>query len=80
MESFIFFSIPNREAQVDLNIDDFNRISARVPLIANFKPAGEYLMEDLYNIGGEIASEKPNHVYIQIKPWLLTHVQDSRLC
>eukprot|EP00002_Diphylleia_rotans_P002939 TRINITY_DN1193_c0_g1_i1.p1 TRINITY_DN1193_c0_g1~~TRINITY_DN1193_c0_g1_i1.p1 ORF type:complete len:400 (-),score=86.94 TRINITY_DN1193_c0_g1_i1:1532-2731(-) len=35
-----------REAQVDLKIEDFNRISAKVPLIGNFKPAGEYLMED----------------------------------
>ena len=40
------------EAKVALNISDFNRIAAKVPLIGNFKPFGVYAMEDLEKIGG----------------------------
>lgn len=39
---------------VGLNItpDDFQRISNKTPLIADFKPGGNYLMQDLHNSGG----------------------------
>ncbi len=37
---------------VDLTIDDFDRFSARIPLIANLQPSGTYFMEDLYYAGG----------------------------
>lgn len=37
---------------VELNIDDFNDIQKRVPHIADLKPSGKYLMEDLYKVGG----------------------------
>lgn len=37
---------------VDLSLDDFDRLSAKVPLIANLQPSGEYFMEDLYYAGG----------------------------
>src|SRR5262245_20528791 len=37
---------------VRLTIDDFQRVSGRVPLLADFKPSGAYVMEDLHNIGG----------------------------
>ena len=39
---------------VDLNLtqDDFQEISNKVPLLADLKPSGKYLMEDLHNIGG----------------------------
>jgi len=40
------------EAQVDLKIADFNRIAAKVPLLGNFRPFGEYAMEDFNQIGG----------------------------
>lgn len=40
------------EAEVDLDIEDFNRIAKKVPLLGNFKPSGKYVMEDLNNIGG----------------------------
>lgn len=39
-------------ADVDLTIDDFTRIQKRVPHIADLKPSGQYVMEDLYNVGG----------------------------
>lgn len=40
------------EADVKLTIDDFTRIGKKVPLLGNFKPFGQYVMEDLDNIGG----------------------------
>jgi dihydroxyacid dehydratase/phosphogluconate dehydratase len=40
---------------IDLTLDDFDRIGAEVPLLVNLQPAGEYLMEDLYNAGGLLA-------------------------
>jgi len=41
-----------REANVDLTIDDFTAIGARVPLLADLKPSGKYLMSELIEIGG----------------------------
>ena len=40
------------EAGVDLDIEDFNRISARTPKIANLQPGGERVMNDLHEVGG----------------------------
>ncbi len=37
---------------VQLGLEDFDRLSAPVPLIANIQPSGEYFMEDLYYAGG----------------------------
>ena len=41
-----------KTANIDFNIDDFQRISDETPFLANLKPSGKYLMEDLHNIGG----------------------------
>ena len=40
------------EAGFELDLDDFQRISDRTPLVANLKPFGEYLMFDLDRVGG----------------------------
>ena len=40
------------EARVELELDDFNRVAARVPHIADMKPHGRYHMADLDRIGG----------------------------
>jgi dihydroxy-acid dehydratase len=40
------------EAGVDLELDDFNRVGARVPHIADMKPHGKYHMVDLDRVGG----------------------------
>ncbi len=40
---------------IELSLEDFDRIGAAVPLLVNLQPAGEYLMEDLYNAGGLLA-------------------------
>ena len=37
---------------VDLTQDDFQRISDKVPVLADFKPSGKYLMGDLHQYGG----------------------------
>jgi dihydroxy-acid dehydratase len=41
-----------REAGVTLEIGDFDRISARVPLLADLKPGGRFVATDLYRAGG----------------------------
>ena len=40
------------EAQVDLTLDDFNRIGDRTPHLADVKPFGRYVMTDVDRIGG----------------------------
>jgi dihydroxy-acid dehydratase len=41
-----------READVELGIDDFDRISRTTPVIADLKPGGQYVANDLYAAGG----------------------------
>jgi len=40
------------EAGVELTLDDVEQVTARVPLLGNFKPFGQYVMNDLHKIGG----------------------------
>lgn len=41
-----------KEAEVDLKLEDFNKIAAKTPLLGDFKPFGKYVMSDLDKIGG----------------------------
>ena len=41
-----------REAEVDLTIDDFNRIGDKVPHLGDLKPFGRYVMNDVDKVGG----------------------------
>jgi dihydroxy-acid dehydratase len=41
-----------REAGVPLDVDDFDRISERTPLLCDLKPGGNYVAVDLYRAGG----------------------------
>jgi dihydroxy-acid dehydratase len=41
-----------RETGVELTLDDFTRIGARTPVLADVKPSGKYLMSELIAIGG----------------------------
>jgi len=41
-----------RSVNVSLTQDDFQQISNRVPVLADFKPSGKYLMQDLHQHGG----------------------------
>ena len=60
------------EARVDLQLDDFNRIGAKVPHIADTKPHGKYHMVDIDRIGrhpggdGRVARRGTS-------PWRLPH-------
>ena len=47
-----------KAAGVDLTLDDFQKISDRTPYLADLKPSGKYVMEDLYEIGGVPAVQK----------------------
>lgn len=41
-----------READVNLELDDFTRIGGKTPVLADVKPSGKYLMSELIEIGG----------------------------
>ncbi len=41
-----------RAVDVDLSINDFQRVSDRVPFLADLKPSGRYVQEDLHRVGG----------------------------
>jgi dihydroxy-acid dehydratase len=41
-----------RAVGVSLELDDFQAVSDRVPLLADLKPSGRYVMEDLHKVGG----------------------------
>ena len=41
-----------RAVGVDLGLDDFQPVSDRVPFLADLKPSGQYVMEDLHEVGG----------------------------
>jgi dihydroxy-acid dehydratase len=47
-----------RAAEVELTIDDFQKVSNRVPFIADLKPSGRFVQEDLHNVGGTPAVMK----------------------
>ncbi len=41
-----------RSVNVSLTLDDFQKVSDRIPLLADLKPSGRYVQEDLHSIGG----------------------------
>lgn len=41
-----------KAANIDFKLDDFQRISDTTPFLADLKPSGKYVMEDLHNVGG----------------------------
>jgi len=47
-----------RAVDVPLTIDDFQAVSDRVPFLADLKPSGQYVMEDLHTVGGTPAVMK----------------------
>lgn len=40
------------EAEVELDLEDFNRINAKTPIMADMKPSGKYVMYDIFKQGG----------------------------
>lgn len=55
---------------IELSIDDFDRLSLSIPLLANLQPSGKYFMEDLYYAGGLPAIIKE----------LLPHLHKQSMC
>ena len=49
---------------VELNLEDFDRCSKGIPLLANLQPSGEYFVEDLYYAGGLPAVMKEMESYL----------------
>ena len=47
-----------RAVDVPLGLDDFQRVSDRIPFLADLKPSGKYVMEDVHKIGGTPAVMK----------------------
>ncbi len=47
-----------RSVDVPLTIDDFQAVSDRVPYIADLKPSGKFVQEDLHSVGGTPAAMK----------------------
>jgi dihydroxy-acid dehydratase len=55
-----------KSVEVDLTQDDFQAVSNKVPVLADFKPSGKYLMQDLHQHGGLPAVMK----YLWEQGWL----------
>lgn len=55
-----------KSVDVPLTQDDFQEISNRIPVLADMKPSGKYMMQDLHNVGGVPAVMK----YLLNKGWL----------
>jgi len=47
-----------RALDIDLSLDDFQSVSDRVPFLADLKPSGKYVMQDLHKVGGTPAVMK----------------------
>ncbi|MBK8701435.1 MAG: dihydroxy-acid dehydratase [Saprospiraceae bacterium] len=58
-----------KSIDVDIRQDDFQRLSDKIPVLADLKPSGRYLMEDLHRIGGVPAVMK----YMLHQGWLHGH-------
>lgn len=41
-----------KTAEIDFTLDDFQRINDQTPFLADLKPSGQYLMEDVHRVGG----------------------------
>lgn len=46
---------------IELTIDDFQSVSDRTPFLADLKPSGKYVMEDVHRIGGIPSKLSFNH-------------------
>ena len=63
-----------RRAGINLTIDRFDELARRVPVLANIRPTGQFLMEDFYYAGGLLAllRELKSHLNLECKTVLGT--------
>lgn len=59
--AFLHLTAMANAAEVDITLDDFERIRKEVPFLADMKPSGTYVMQDLYEAGGVPAVMKLLH-------------------
>lgn len=52
--------------QIDLSLNDFNRIQASVPVVAKFKPASDFHLNDFHNAGGVTTLMKAIEPYLDL--------------
>ena len=64
---------------IKLTIDDFQNVSDRIPFLADIKPSGKYVMEDVYKIGGipSMFTLLPSYPLFRKKLSILTRVRLS---
>lgn len=55
-----------KSVDIEITQDDFQRVSDRIPVLADMKPSGKYMMEDLHNVGGVPAVMK----YLLEQGWI----------
>jgi dihydroxy-acid dehydratase len=48
----MYSNLATGTAQVPLTLDDVQRVSNKIPFLADLAPSGKFFMEDLYNVGG----------------------------
>ena len=64
---------------ITLTVDDFARVSDATPFLADLKPSGKYVMEDLSKIGGVPSTHfffsfwKDTELYLEVLHYLLKH-------
>ena len=56
--SVLHFLAIAHAADIEFTLEDFQRVSDRTPVIADLKPSGKYLMEDVHDVGGTPAVMK----------------------
>lgn len=70
---------------IELTIDDFQAVSDRTPFIADLKPSGKYVMEDVYKIGGIPRTSHialflpPIHLYSYLSIEVLNYLLKNKL-
>lgn len=70
---------------VELNLEDFDKVGSKVPLLVNLKPSGKYLMEDFFYAGGlpvVMKELKPilHHTSITVNGKLITDNYEKDIC
>ena len=68
---FTYFAIAHA-ANVDLSLEDFNTIQERAPLGWTLKPSGQYVFQDLYEVGGVPA-------VMRYLSWLMASLHGDRI-
>jgi hypothetical protein len=66
--SVLHFLAISHSADLDLSLDDFKRVADKTPILANIKPFGKYMMNDLYEIG-KLSEHSPHRFRLTVCRW-----------